>query len=215
MVGEVQGEMAKFLHAAIVAPERDPKFAESKFHGELVQREVARRVSTFCKRRRVAIDVGAHIGLWTKELIHLFDEVWAFEPSEENFVCLKANVPKKACLVNAALGDYDGKCDVVLEGGNSGMWRVTPGDSIEMHTLDSYFMDEVDLIKIDAEGYEGKVIKGAIETIRESRPAVLFEDNGLGIKYYGAGWSDPKLWLGAEKYAPLKRFNKDELWLPT
>ena len=199
----------------MLSPARDPNFASSKQHGEIAQLRTLWLASSCCPKHRTAIDVGAHIGIWTKELSRLFKEVWAFEPCSENFECLKANAPRKAQLVNVALGDCDGKCDLDLpEGGNSGMWRVAGGDKIELHTLDSYTFDEVDLIKIDAEGYEGKVLKGALETIRLSRPVIVFEDNGLGEKYYGFDWLDPKVLLAAEGYEQVHKANKDLIWAP-
>jgi hypothetical protein len=55
---------------------------------------------------------------------------------------------------------------------------------------------------------------GAVETLRLSRPVVVFEDNGVGTKYFGKAWTDPKLLLASEGYVRAKRVNRDEVWIP-
>ena len=207
--------MAGFIHSTLISPRRDPHFATNNVHGEHAQMRLLWLASSYCKKHRVAVDVGAHIGVWACELARRFKEVWAFEPCRENFDCLRANVREQAHILNVALGDQERMCDMALsEGGNSGMWHIIPGDAVEMHTLNSYTLDEVDLLKIDVEGFEDKVLMGAVETLRLSRPVVVFEGNGIGTKYFGKAWTDPKLLLASEGYVRAKRVNKDEIWVP-
>jgi len=54
---------------------------------------------------------------------------------------------------------------------NTGYQRV----SVPQHTLDSYHFENVDIIKIDVEGYELEVLKGADQTIATNRPIVQVE----------------------------------------
>ena len=54
---------------------------------------------------------------------------------------------------------------------NTGYQRV----SVPQHTLDSYHFENVDIIKIDVEGYELEVLKGADQTIANNRPIVQVE----------------------------------------
>ena len=54
---------------------------------------------------------------------------------------------------------------------NTGYQRV----SVEQVTLDSYNFTDVDIIKIDVEGYELNVLSGAEETIKNNRPIVQVE----------------------------------------
>ena len=44
-----------------------------------------------------------------------------------------------------------------------------------MVTLDSLQLTEVDFIKIDCEGYEENVLRGAVETIERDRPVIIVE----------------------------------------
>ena len=67
---------------------------------------------------------------------------------------------------------------------HSGTYHVTGqnGDN-EIKTLDSFEFDRVDIIKIDAEGYELPVLQGAKETILRNRPWVQIEGNKSGERY--------------------------------
>lgn len=47
--------------------------------------------------------------------------------------------------------------------------------TVQVNTLDSHKFEEVDIIKIDCEGYEYPILKGAEQTIRNSRPVVQLE----------------------------------------
>lgn len=198
-----------------VAPARDPRFAESELHGEQAQKEFLRKVLTHCTDFRIAVDIGAHIGLCTEFLCTKFGRVWAFEPCAENFACLQKNVGGRAILVNAALGATEGECEMYLEpGANSGMWHAREGVGTEVTTLDMMMLTHVDFIKIDTEGFEGCVLAGARETIANSRPLIVLEDNGLGQKYFGSGWVDPAPILRELGYEPKTRIRKDAVWVP-
>lgn len=173
----------------------------------------------------VAVDVGAHIGIWSAELAKHFSVVEAFEPVAENYDCLRANVWGLAVRFRQyALGDREGYCEMFLpREGNSGMAYAAENlydgservSTAKMYTLDSYEFRDVGLIKIDVEGYEGNVVLGAFGTIMESRPVIVFEDNGLGPKRYGSKWLDPKPMLTDMHYKKAVRIRKDEIWVPS
>ena len=52
------------------------------------------------------------------------------------------------------------------------------GDSVEARTIDSFGFTNVSLIKIDVEGFEDPVLRGAMSTIHQNRPALLVEIQG-------------------------------------
>ena len=199
-----------------VTPWNDPGFATHGAHGVEAQLPAIRVALSFCKLHRLAVDVGAHIGIWTNELAKRFDTVWAFEPNPENFHCLGQNVGNRALLQNVALGNETRGCTTVMPpGGNSGMWRIdTSKCDVMLRPLDSYDLSVVDFLKIDAEGYEGAVVQGAWRTLNTCRPVVFFEDNGLGPKYFGLEWVDPKPVLASLGYSRAARIRKDEIWTP-
>ena len=130
-------------------------------------------------KRRVAIDVGAHIGLWSWNLAHWFRVVAAFEPVPGHRDCWQANMvaPVEADLYPFALGDEPGTVSIVTEKGSSGnsMVDIKGKGSVEMRTLDSFGFKDVDLIKLDTEGYEVFVLRGAELTIKASWPVIVVE----------------------------------------
>lgn len=201
---------------ALKIPEGDDYFARMFTRtGDKFQEDLFLAALTLTPNRRIALDIGAHVGSWTRMLAEHFREVNAFEPCTENYDCLVANTQGLMNFVarfNVALGNTQGYCEMGKHGSNSGCWRVIPGGAVRITRLDAFGMRNIDLIKIDVEGFEGAVIQGGVETIRASRPTVVFEDNGLGQKLYGDAWVDPKTILSALGYRKRQRLNKDEIW---
>lgn len=140
-----------------------------------------------CKQFRNAIDVGGHVGLWSFNLSHKFKKVDAFEPVQAHRDCFSKNVLatcSNVTLHSCALGSTEGSVSMITEKTSSGDTRVGGEGSIPMKTLDSFNLNDVDLIKIDCEGYELFVIEGGIETIERCRPAIIVEQKpGHGGAY--------------------------------
>jgi len=165
------------------------------------------------KGSRVAIDIGAHKGIWTRVMMERFESVYSFEPVKDNFDTLKNINPHS---YKVALGNHNG-CGGMLPGNNTGMWHLTETDAkitTKIEELDSYAIDDVDFIKIDVEGYELHVLKGAEETIKKCRPDILLEENGLLTRY---GVTPTDLWWHMESigYENVGRFQDDYLWSST
>ncbi|KKN90106.1 hypothetical protein LCGC14_0232190 [marine sediment metagenome] len=134
----------------------------------------------FVKKRRVAIDVGSHIGLWATHMARDFDLVHCFEPKLDHRKCWKKNMDGKtnSCLHAVALGEGTKQVTLFTGPSSSGDTRIDPlinGGVIPMTTLDSYKLEEVDFIKIDCEGYEYHVLKGAEETLLREKPVICVE----------------------------------------
>lgn len=211
----------------MLSPPSDPGFAEHRVHGYEAQLPFIRQVVKLCRSTAgIAIDVGAHVGIWSVELAKSFERVHAFEPVAENCRCLLDNVARLPVTVHPwAVGEQVGFCNMWLaQGGNSGMWQVDPlsgripappAQHIRIRSIDSYQFKEVGLLKIDTEGFEGQVIKGATRTIEESKPVIVIEDNGLGPKTYGKDWVEPKPLLLRLGYVRKLRVRKDEVWVPS
>lgn len=130
--------------------------------------------------RRI-VDVGAHIGLWSFNFAPACQVVEAFEPVALHRACFELNVlqplqdPTRVNLHALALGQIERMVSIHTAPTSSGdSWVDGPGD-IRMVTLDSFEFADVDVIKIDCEGFEENVLRGAMDTIRRCRPVILVE----------------------------------------
>lgn len=133
-------------------------------------------VLELCTGRGTALDVGGHVGLWSYNLAHAFKTVHAFEPVAAHRECFVKNVTQPNVTLHAvALGHVPGFVSMWSEQGSSGNTQVRgPGD-IPMVTLDSFGFTDVSLIKVDVEGFEENVLRGAEELLARQKPVVIVE----------------------------------------
>lgn len=129
----------------------------------------------YVKRFHLALDVGGHCGLWSKELVRLFDKVVAFEPVEEHRECFRLNVHGEYDLHACALGEKDGMVSIHVTEGQSGDAWVEGDGYIPMTTLDSFDLQGVDFIKLDCEGYELFALRGGEQMLKRDKPVVIVE----------------------------------------
>lgn len=128
------------------------------------------------KSRRVAIDVGAHVGFWSIQMAKRFQQVHAFEPMQVFRDCFRANIKDGSVyLYSNALGATTGFVAMNYDPADSGNTHVAPGNEVMIRLLDEFAFNDVGFIKIDCEGYEAEVIKGAEETLMRCRPCVIVE----------------------------------------
>ena len=98
------------------------------------------------KGRRVALDVGAHVGLISRILAMDFERVEAFEPLPDHRECFAQNVTaENVTLHGCALGASQGEVRMTNYPGNSGHSHVAPAGEITVpiRTLDSFGFNDV------------------------------------------------------------------------
>lgn len=150
------------------------------------------------KSRGHALDVGGHVGLWSRVMAMDFESVTAIEPMSALRECFVRNVPERVKLLPYAVGDRSGKALIGFPTENTGNARVAElgeqifeetdrAETVEVVTLDSLDLPHVDFLKIDVEGYEFEVIAGAEQTIRGHRPVMVVEQKPLQAERYGRG----------------------------
>jgi len=127
------------------------------------------------KQGDVFIDVGACVGGWAIPAAIIGREVCAFEPNTNNAQILNANA-----LLNHL--DNITVLDKVVWNNNGPIhfdgWNAVEGDGALAVTLDSFCDDNniiPDLIKVDVEGAEFRVIEGAQALIKRHKPRLLIE----------------------------------------
>lgn len=170
----------------------------------------------FCKGFDHALDIGGHVGLWSRVLGRRFNRVTAFEPLPPHIECFERNVPMfpfpapseldaagypNVDLLKTALGAQFATLTIQMPNDNTGHAHTLKGpgsDSttawqVPCVTLDSMIDalgPQIDFIKIDVEGFELEVIKGGEALIRKYRPAMVVEQKANNAERYGAGQWD-------------------------
>jgi FkbM family methyltransferase len=149
------------------------------------------------------VDVGANIGIHTVALAGLGAKVAAFEPGTEARSVLSRNIALNGAegtvrVFPFALSDHDGAAILTthLDGANHLAGDVDPSgptERVELRTLDQvvdeptgWFSDDPDvfLVKIDAEGHDEAVLRGAHRLLDRCKPLVMVEtwDGGHRIR---------------------------------
>ena len=135
------------------------------------------------------IDVGANIGLMSVFTAYKFPKakIVAFEAQPDTFALLQENIAiNNSVSIDArhcALGNENGTVSIydnwqVNRGGASIVVKDTNSNAhvVEMQTLDDAIGDTfTEMIKIDVEGFELEVLKGAQQTIRKNLPVIIVE----------------------------------------
>ncbi len=151
--------------------------AMDQYHSELIPKNAC------------VVDAGANSGTFSVFVGATRPDVtiYAFEPSPMNFACLKENTKfyPNVKIFNHALGSKEGTAEIVEfpdhGGGNYLQGRganLSPADikparssRVDVKTIDSFNLP-MGFLKIDTEGCEADVIRGASKTIAERRPIV-------------------------------------------
>ncbi len=142
-----------------------------------------------CRPGAVVFDIGANVGFHSLMLSKLAGEeghVYAFEPNSENcrliLMASEHNHVSNITLLPIALSDQRGwayfSSHIGSNGGFVSQQFVTlhgHGTVVPTFTLDEMSMPNVDVIKVDVEGAEYKVLKGGEALLSRSRPAIICE----------------------------------------
>ncbi|MBV6462169.1 MAG: hypothetical protein HJHJAOHD_02313 [Flavobacteriales bacterium] len=156
----------------------------------------------------VVLDIGTNIGSTLLQLAKRIGEngkVYGFEPDEQNYnACLEnisINSFHNVDVSNIGLGDKKGTYTLVVDTDtNRGGNRISfdneskkSNSKIEVERLDDWIknrnLTRVDLIKIDVEGFELNVLKGAEESIRKYTPVLFIELDDNNLKAVGSSAS--------------------------
>lgn len=133
----------------------------------------------FINNFRTAIDVGCRVGEYTRYLQLDFDHVYAFDP--RIWTDFRCNVDlTKTTHFRCALGDEPGET-VMYAGSHNEHENVQPRIA-PVYTLDMFDFRDVDYIKIDVEGFERKVLIGAMRTIERWNPLIVIEQNHVVLE---------------------------------
>ncbi|MDC1366187.1 FkbM family methyltransferase [Pelagibacterales bacterium] len=150
-------------------------------------------IKSLVNKDRDSIDIGANLGLFTYFMSRASKHVFAFEPNPYPLANLKSLVDKNVTILPIALGNSDGPIKIKIPHHENG-WSSNgaslsprsevPGELIEIQCrkLDSLNINNIGLIKIDVEGFEIEVLKGAKETILRNKPTMIIENESVHTK---------------------------------
>jgi FkbM family methyltransferase len=192
------------------------------------------RFHTVLHRPGTLVDAGAHDGLLTLPFARLpASRVLAFEPLPPAYARLRSTLhqafggmPAHVQCHAAALGDHAGEITLampVLDGMAQEQWASTAKDyaahvsdrvgvqrfAVPVMRLDDLGLDDVTGIKVDAEGAEYEILRGARETLLRCRPVLTLEVEERHRQ--GSTWAVPA-YLDALGYDVL--FELDGAWHP-
>jgi FkbM family methyltransferase len=168
------------------------------------EQDVEKFISGFLQSGDTVLDVGAQIGMFTAiaaQLIGPEGQLYAFEPDEKNHRDLQGtrerNHLDNVTIINAGLSDSvgeatfhrpDGAWGSFMDGGMGDGASITrdffKNTTIKTFTIQTQTIDHVvrekglkrlDLIKIDVDGPEVTILRGASETLATLKPAVMVE----------------------------------------
>lgn len=178
----------KFVHPLV------PKTARLPFNYRLhlltcgIEPELL-HLEAICTEGGTAVDIGANAGLYSYRMARIFSKVYAFEINEGVAADLVAYPSGNIQVINSGLSSDEGDVTLyipVLNGiplhgwaslrsGNCPDTQTHITKTVHVQPLDSYSLSDVSFIKIDVEGHEVEVLRGAVKTISASRPVVLVE----------------------------------------
>ena len=127
-----------------------------------------------------ALDIGANIGNHALYYARKFGKVDAFEPHPRIANLLRFNTEPTPNITVHEVGVGEsagtGMMDETL--GNIGASSIGKGSiPIEIRSIDSFDYDDVEFMKIDVEGFEQQVLRGARETIERCSPIIIVEQH--------------------------------------
>jgi FkbM family methyltransferase len=132
--------------------------------------------------KRTFVDVGANVGIWSLPMKSHFKNVVSYEPSKQNIECIKANIPNGIDLREKAVADFNGEAKFHQAGKNCGDGKlcregVKSTYVVPVVKLDDENLQNVDMIKIDTQGWELDVLKGMSNLIKSQQPWIMIEVN--------------------------------------
>jgi len=161
-------------------------------------------LSKYTKEDPIFFDVGANIGNYTNLLSKKYhnSKIHLFEPHPKNFKKLQNRKFGKNCFLNnMALSEEEGSIEIFDYKYNDGsshasvykevIEKIHKGEAVSYHveksTIDDYVSDkkiiEISLLKIDVEGHELQVLKGASKAINSGNIRIVhFEFNEMNVE---------------------------------
>ena len=195
-------------------PDTDTDFDRWILDGEY-QKHQRDTILKFINRTGNAIDIGAHVGFWLKDMCNHFDYVYAFEPIEEVRHCLSRNVTAMNYKTYSfGLGAKNDVINVNYNPTETGNTHASKdgNQTITIRKLDDMNLPKIDYIKVDTEGFEIEVLKGGENMIKEYKPFVHVEVKERILQKQGISSDDVEDYLTSINYKEVMRVNSERVY---
>jgi FkbM family methyltransferase len=192
----------------------------------LIEASEIRTLRPYVERDSTVVDVGANIGFFTVPFARWVGPggtVIAIEPEARNFDSLRARVTRlglggSVFLVDAAAVDTAGQVRLALNPDHPGDHHVAvDGVPVAAVTVDDLVRrrgsPRVCLVKVDVQGSELRVIRGARETLRRCKPALFIEFDELRLVAAGTNSRELMEEIAGAGYLPHSR-SRAGAWRP-
>ena len=162
------------------------------------------KLYTLVKKDNLVLDIGTNFGTTILQFARIIGKdglAYGFEPDPTNFsICqnnIKLNKFSNIRVENLGVGSKDDTLLLVVDSEyNRGMNKI----SLENNGKESFFVKiiciddwvesknitQVDLIKIDVEGFEMEVLKGAEKTLKTFKPLLFIELDNNNLKLHNS-----------------------------
>ena len=146
-------------------------------------------IPKYCNKQGSAIDIGANMGIFSRWMAKHAKNVYSFECNPFLFPNLKKVLPKNVILETCALSSKPGEASLRFDPGNTGIGTIEKLNKLDQNSgirnlksitvkvarLDDFNLDHISFIKIDVEGHELEVLKGAKNLLKRDFPTLLIE----------------------------------------
>jgi len=174
----LQSKLTDTVNGKMLIYTDDPTIGRSlDLYGEYCQPEIE-LLKNLSNKTTWFVDIGANIGTHTIPMSYHVDRVIAFEPDDANFDLLSKNVAglcairKNVTATKMAIGDTLQEVNTQFDFGKT---KIVQGTGIKSAPLDILGLPKVDLVKIDVEGQELKVLVGMRNILIKYKPDMLIE----------------------------------------
>lgn len=158
----------------------------------------------FIKPGDTVVDAGANIGdnaiAYARATAGVSTgQVLAFEPNPLAFECLRRNMAGHSHVQCERLGlsDTHSRFDLAIDqnAGAAHLRGESAQGSIEVAPLDQWNLPRLAFMKVDVEGFEMRLLRGAEQTIMRCRPVMYIEINDGALRRQGTSPNEVKAWL--------------------
>lgn len=180
------------------------------------EKDLPNLISKHCKNKSVVVEAGGNAGFYVKQYAEIFKTVYTFEPDHLNFYCLSNNVKERNVIkFQTCLGNERKLIELTTSKRNIGAYYIAPNAQGITPTLliDDLNLPVCDLIHLDIEGFEYYALKGAVETIKRTKPVIALEWMNHGEARYGSSNNDIEKFLNELGYKSVEKIYHENIFV--